>query len=142
MYDLQNTGRSVRVVFDRHHVEHVIDIGATKKNVDMREEEVEELLARKDQLVPRKSDGTAEPAPQSQSSGDQQPSADPPGRINRHPAPPAEVDAKQAKALIEQADGMEFNSWKEQAQKVLGDKWPGGSPKKSSIVELLRQEAK
>lgn len=141
MYDLHNTGRSVRVVFDRHHVEHVIAIGATKTNVDMREEEVEELLARKDQLVPRLSGGSAAAAPQPQGD-DQQPSADPPGRINRHPAPPAEVDAKQAKALIEQADGMEFNSWKEQAQKVLGDKWPGGSPKKSSIVELLRQEAK
>jgi hypothetical protein len=52
------------------------------------------------------------------------------------------VSKGSAAALIEQADGMEFNAWKESAQKLLGNKWPGGSPRKAAIVELLRQEAK
>lgn len=49
-------------------------------------------------------------------------------------------DAKrQANALIDQADETEFNAWKDQVKDALGDKWPGGKPRKKDLVKLLKK---
>lgn len=149
MYDLKNNGRAVRITYDRNHLSVTVPPGATVLDVDMRDEDVQELHARKDDLVATRAEDrgkeVVDVSAQTAKAEADAPKVDAnPAPVHTRPIPEktTDVNAKKAQALLDQADSMEFNSWREEAQKLLGNKWPGGSPKKLSIADLLRQETK
>jgi hypothetical protein len=52
------------------------------------------------------------------------------------------LPAQRAKRLLDQQSSLEHASFMSEAKDILGDNWPGGTPKKTAIVDLLKEAAR
>lgn len=118
-YTLTNTGKANRVMHDSAHQPVNLAPGASKSGVRLTPEFARVLIDRKDdvQVVEDK------------------PAAKAPAKTET-PSP-----AQRATELLAKVDDLQIEALRSQAQDVLGDKWPGGTPKKAEVVELLKVQA-
>jgi HJR/Mrr/RecB family endonuclease len=126
-YDLENKGEATRITYDVNMQQVTVEVGQTVRGIELTDAVVKEFRDRNDPLVATES-------------GTQRPPAEP----NRSPDPglrdrqvEQEQRAVRAKELLAEADTTQFNEFAEKARTFLGDKWPGGTPKKRVITDLL-----
>lgn len=140
-FDIHNPGRATRVIYDASMNAVTIARGATRRDIDLSDEIAKELQGRAKNANELQIKPTGEEGGERVSIHEEKPEDKKSAEGDNEQENRPQIDKTLARQLIDNAEDMDFNEFKNSAKDLLGDDWPGGNPSRAVIVQSLEQIA-